>query len=62
MISIDAADCLVYGDDRLIALVGVRDLIVVNTADAVLVCPKGRAQDVKKVVEELERREMTEYL
>ena len=62
VISIDAVDCLVYGDDRLIALVGVRDLIVVNTADAVLVCPKGRAQDVKKVVEELERRGLTEYL
>jgi mannose-1-phosphate guanylyltransferase len=62
VISIDAADCLVYGDDRLVALVGVRDLIVVNTADAVLVCSKERAQDVKKVVEELERRGMTEYL
>lgn len=62
VVSVDAADCLVYGDNRLVALVGVNDLIVVNTADAMLVCAKERAQDVKKVVEELERRGMTEYL
>lgn len=62
VISVDAGDCLVYGDNRLVALVGVKDLIVVNTPDALLVCPKERAQDVKKVVEELERRGLTEYL
>ena len=62
VISVDAADCLVYGDNRLVALVGVNDLIVVNTADAMIVCAKERAQDVKRVVEELERRGMTEYL
>ncbi len=62
MISVDAGDCLVYGDNRLVTLVGVKDLIVVNTPDALLVCPKERAQDVKKVVEELARRGLTEYL
>ena len=62
LVSVDAGDCLVYGDNRSVALVGVKDLIVVNTADAVLVCAKERAQDVKKVVEELERRGLTEYL
>ncbi len=62
VISVDAADCLVYGDNRLVALVGVTGLIVVNTPDAMIVCPKERAQDVKKVVEELERRGLKEYL
>ncbi|WP_243372347.1 mannose-1-phosphate guanylyltransferase [Geotalea sp. SG265] len=62
VISVDAHDCLVYGDSRSVALIGVRDLIVVNTPDALLVCPKERAQDVKKVVEELERRGLKEYL
>lgn len=62
LLSVDAANCLVHGDDRLVALVGVNDLIVVNTADALLVCPKERAQDVKKVVEELERLGLKEYL
>jgi mannose-1-phosphate guanylyltransferase len=62
IISVAAGDCLVYGDNRLVALVGVGELIVVNTPDALLVCAKERAQDVKKVVEALEQRGMAEYL
>ncbi|HEY6007581.1 MAG TPA: mannose-1-phosphate guanylyltransferase [Geobacteraceae bacterium] len=61
-VAVDAADCLVHGGGRLVALVGVRDLVVVSTGDAVLVCHKGRAQEVKKVVEELERRGLSRYL
>ncbi|MFC0527967.1 mannose-1-phosphate guanylyltransferase [Phytohabitans kaempferiae] len=41
---------------RLVAALGVRDLIVVDTPDAVLVCPRDRAQDVKKLVDDLKRR------
>jgi mannose-1-phosphate guanylyltransferase len=61
-ISIDSRDCLVYGDGRLVATVGVSDLIVVSTTDALLVCHRERAQDVKKVVEELARSGATGYL
>jgi mannose-1-phosphate guanylyltransferase len=52
----------VNGGGKLVALVGVSDLVVVNTDDALLVCPLDRAQDVKKVVEELERIGKREYL
>ena len=62
LISIDAVRCLAYGGDKLVALVGVKDLIVVNTPDALLVCAADRAQDVKKVVETLVERGFTEYL
>ncbi|MEH1015625.1 sugar phosphate nucleotidyltransferase [Micromonospora sp. CPCC 206060] len=41
---------------RLVATVGVHDLIVVDTPDAVLVCPRDRAQDVKQLVDELKER------
>ncbi|AEB43007.1 MULTISPECIES: mannose-1-phosphate guanylyltransferase [Micromonospora] len=41
---------------RLVATVGVRDLIVVDTSDALLVCPRDRAQDVKAIVDELKER------
>ncbi|MDP9799477.1 mannose-1-phosphate guanylyltransferase [Catenuloplanes nepalensis] len=41
---------------RLVAALGVRDLIVVDTDDAVLVCPRDRAQDVKQLVDELKQR------
>jgi mannose-1-phosphate guanylyltransferase len=41
---------------RLVATIGLRDLIVVDTPDALLVCPRERAQDVKKLVDELKER------
>jgi mannose-1-phosphate guanylyltransferase len=47
---------------RLVAALGVRDLIVVDTPDVVLVCPRDRAQDVKKLVDELRDRGDHEYL
>jgi mannose-1-phosphate guanylyltransferase len=61
-ISIDSGGCLVYGCDKIVALVGAKEMIVVDTDDALLVCAKKRAQDVKRVVEELEKRGLTEYL
>ena len=39
---------------------GVRDLIVVDTPDALLVCPRDRAQDVKKLVDDLKERASTD--
>ena len=61
-IGIDAADSLVQSPGKLVALVGVRDLLVVETEDALLVCRRGRSQDVRKVVEEIEKRGRKEYL
>ena len=55
-ISIDSSDCLIYVDNRVVATVGVQDLIVVSTTDALLICSRERAQDVKKIVEELGRK------
>lgn len=57
----DTTGCIVRGE-KLMALVGVRDLVVVDTPDALLVCARERAQEVKKVVEELERRGLKRYL
>jgi mannose-1-phosphate guanylyltransferase/mannose-6-phosphate isomerase len=53
-------DCYVHADHRLVSLVGVTDLVVVETSDAVLVAHKDKAQDVKKVVEDLKARGRTE--
>lgn len=50
---IDSHNSLVVSEGRLVACVGVDDLVVVETADAVLVTRKDRAQDVKKIVERL---------
>jgi mannose-1-phosphate guanylyltransferase len=61
-IGIDAGDSLVHSPGKLVALVGVRDLLVVETDDALLICRRGRSQDVRKVVEILERKGLKEYL
>ncbi len=53
---------LVYADSRTVATVGVEDLIVVETSDAVFVCPRNRAQDVKQVVRQLQEEKSADLL
>jgi mannose-1-phosphate guanylyltransferase len=48
--------------DRLIAVMGMHDVVVVDTPDVVCVCPRDRAQDVKAIVDELKSRGDTRYL
>jgi mannose-1-phosphate guanylyltransferase len=62
VIPIDAARSVVFGDGRLVALIGLDDVIVVDTPDAVLVCHRDRTQDVRRVVAELVRRRLEAYL
>lgn len=52
-IMVDTYDCLVEGNGRLIATLGVKDLVVIDTPDALLICDKNRSQDVKKIIEKL---------
>ena len=55
-LAIDAKGCVVHAEGRLTAVLGVEDLIVVSTPDAVLVLPRSRAEDVKALVAELQRQ------
>jgi mannose-1-phosphate guanylyltransferase len=61
-IAVDSSDCLIYADGRMVATVGVNNLVIVSTPDAILVCDRERCQDVKKVVEQLGNAGLTEYL
>ncbi len=62
-VGVDTTGSLIYGyTKRLIASIGIKDLIVVDTDDVLLVCPKDRAQDVKKIVEELGKRKLLKYV
>ncbi len=61
-VTIDSQNVLIDSPDRLVAVVGLRDVIVVDTGDALLVCSRDAGQQVGQVVKELERRKMTEYL
>jgi len=53
VVTFDTKDCIVHAEDRLTAVLGLNDLIVVTTPGAVLVLPRARAEDVKKLVAEL---------
>ena len=54
------ADSYFRSDSRLVAAVGVENLVVVETADAVLVADRDRVQDVKRIVNTLKEQERTE--
>ena len=58
----DMKDSLVCGTNKLVALVGMKDVIVVDTKDALLICKRGRSQDVKKIVDRLEAKKLRKYL
>ena len=53
---------IVPGGGRLVATLGLSDVIVVDTPDVVLVCPRDRAQGVKQLVEDLRNRGQTQYI
>ena len=58
----DSRNILVFSKDRLIATIGLQDMIVVDTDDVILVMPAERAQDVKKIVQALQENGLNEYL
>lgn len=55
-LAVDARGNLLFADQGTIAVLGVEDLVVVRTGDAVLVMPKARSQEVRKLVNELSAR------
>ncbi len=62
VVDVDSQRSIVYAQDRVIATIGLDNLIVVDTPDATLVCAKDRAQDVRKVVDALEAQRAQEHI
>jgi mannose-1-phosphate guanylyltransferase len=60
--TLDAQGNLLWSPGKFVAAIGVNDLVVVETPDALLICPRDRAQDVGKVVKSLEQRKLTKLL
>jgi len=63
-VTMDTTGCVIHSDERLTTLVGVKDLVVVSTSDAVMVVPRARAQDVRELVTKLKaakRAEATDH-
>ena len=62
IITIDTKNCVIEGNEKLIAAVGIQDLIVVDTSDATLICEKANVADIKKVIENLKICNRDEYI
>jgi mannose-1-phosphate guanylyltransferase/mannose-6-phosphate isomerase len=61
-IDIGSQNSIVFSGERLVATIGLKDMVVVDTPDATLVTPKGRVQEVKKIVETLKKNGREEHL
>ena len=61
-VDIGSQDSTIFAGERLIATIGLKDMVVVDTPDATLVTPKERAQEVRKIVEVLRRSGREEHL
>ena len=59
---IDSKNCMIHSPHKLVAAVGLEDMVVIETDNAILICPKARSQDVKLIVDRLKQMGKTEYL
>ena len=62
VITVNSENCIIEGSSKLIAAVGLEDLIIVDTEDATLICEKNSAGDIKKVLENLKICNRDEYI
>ncbi len=59
---VDCQGCVVLGDKRPLTVVGLTDMVVVDSGDAVLVVPRDKSQDVRKIVDALKARKRDKFL
>jgi len=60
--TLDADGNFLWSPSKFVAAIGVRDLVVVETPDALLICPRDRAQEVGKIVKSLEDQKLRKLL
>jgi mannose-1-phosphate guanylyltransferase len=61
-LAVNAHKNLIHTDGRLVAICGIDDLVIIDTEEILMICPKNRSQDVKKLVERLKEENKKEYL
>lgn len=62
VLMVDSRRNIVRSGKRLIALLGMEDCVVVDTEDALLVCPRSKTESIRKVVDALRKKKLTQYL
>lgn len=61
VLDINSQNSIIYGGKNLVATIGLKDIVVVSTDDAVLICPKSKSQEVKEIVNKIKKRRMEKY-
>jgi mannose-1-phosphate guanylyltransferase len=61
-VTYNVENCIIEGSDKLLAVVGVKDLVIVDTEDATLICGKESTGDIKKITEKLRNNNLDKYL
>ncbi|HMS33263.1 MAG TPA: mannose-1-phosphate guanylyltransferase [Ignavibacteria bacterium] len=61
-VTINTKNCLIINDQKIVATIGVEDLLIINTENGLLICKRGEAQSVKEVVDYLRRKGMEQFL
>lgn len=61
-LAIESSNNLIHAEKKLVAMVGVNDMIVIDTDEILMIVPKERSQEVKKLVERLKEEDRSEYL
>ncbi|MEY9096909.1 mannose-1-phosphate guanylyltransferase [Paenibacillus sp. RC84] len=62
ILSLDTKKCIIESNGKLIATLGVEDLIIVDTEDVTLICRKDKAQEIKTIIKELKIQKLEKYL
>ena len=60
--TINSHNNLIHTNNRLVALNGIKDMIVVDTDEILMICPKSKSQEVKKLVTRLKEEKKNDYL
>jgi mannose-1-phosphate guanylyltransferase len=62
VVSIESSGNIIHSTKKLVAVIGLKDIVIIETEDALLVCAKDRAPDVRRAVDELKERGLEDYI
>lgn len=62
VLAIEAKNCVVHSEHKFTAVLGVENLVVIDSGDALLICPSSEVQEVRKIVDALKQKKRTELL
>ena len=61
--AIDTKNCIIASEaNHLVGTIGIKDLIIIQSSDALLVCDRKRAQDIKRIVKKIKAKDLTRFL